>query len=358
MGTVTSIGQAAGGPYFDDLHAGQVFDAAPSMTLTSGAAAVHQAIPGDRLRLPLDATLSHAVTGAAAALAHPAFVCDVAIGQRTLATQRVKANLFYRGLWFHRFPILGDTLYTRTEVVGLKHNSTKPGRAPTGLAALRMTTIDQADRLILDFHRCAMLPQRDGAADTGHTGHADNLSTIGAQTPIPPDPTADWDAEAFRARVPGAPEVSTGSVTRSTGDVVSSAPELAGLTLNIAATHHDSRVGGQRLVYGGHTIGLALAQASRVFPNLVTVLGWGSSEETVRNANRPRPTARWGGVDVRSSVDSATFLICDSRLRQAGERAVTEDLPTYFDVLIQELNNRFRVTSHALLVASINRSAN
>ena len=43
----------------------------------------------------------------------------------------------------------------------------------------------------------------------------------------------------------------------STGDVVSSAPELARLTLNIAATHHDSRVGGRRLVYGGHTIGLA-----------------------------------------------------------------------------------------------------
>jgi acyl dehydratase len=62
--------------------------------------------------------------------------------------------------------------------------------------------------------------------------------------------------------------------------VVSSAPELARLTLNIAATHHDSRVGGQRLVYGGHTIGLALAQASRLLPNLVTVLGWESCDHT------------------------------------------------------------------------------
>ena len=38
------------------------------------------------------------MTGAPAALAHPALVSDVAIGQSTLATQRVKANLFYRGL--------------------------------------------------------------------------------------------------------------------------------------------------------------------------------------------------------------------------------------------------------------------
>lgn len=67
---------------------------------------------------------------------------------------------------------------------------------------------------------------------------------------------------------------------RSTADVVSSAPELARLSLNIAATHHDSRVGGQRLVYGGHTIGLALAQASRLLPNLATVLGWQSCDHT------------------------------------------------------------------------------
>jgi acyl dehydratase len=52
------------------------------------------------------------------------------------------------------------------------------------------------------------------------------------------------------------------------------------LTLNIAATHHDSRVRGHRLVYGGHTIGLALAQASRLLPNLVTVLGWQSCDHT------------------------------------------------------------------------------
>ena len=151
-------GQREGGPYFDDLSVGQVFDWAPSATLSSGLAATHQAIVGDRLRLALDAVLCTAVTGVPGPLAHPALVCDVAIGQSTLVTQRVKANLFYRGLTFHRFPVIGDTIYTRTEVVGLRANSVKPGRAPTGMAALRMITIDQADRLVLDFYRCAMLP--------------------------------------------------------------------------------------------------------------------------------------------------------------------------------------------------------
>ncbi len=276
---VNLYGQYPGGPHFDELTLGQVFDSAPTMTLTSGAAALHQSILGDRMRLPLDATLSHAVTGSAAALAHPALVCDVAIGQSTLVTQRVKANLFYRGLTFHHYPIIGDTLYTRTEVVGLKQNSDKPGRLPTGLAALRMTTIDQADRLVLDFYRCAMLPLRPGAGDTGHD---DDLSSIGTGLPPAPNPTGHWDADAFRRRVPG-PHFDaglSGRVLHSTADVVGSAPELARLTLNIAATHHDSRVGGQRLVYGGHTIGLALAQAVRLLPNLVTVLGWKSCDHT------------------------------------------------------------------------------
>src|SRR5262249_5780476 len=121
-GVVTINGYAGireGGPYFDDLSMGQVLGWAPALTLSAGLAAAHQAIVGDRMRLALDTDLCAAVTGAPGPLAHPALVCDVAIGQSTLVTQRVKANLFYRGLTFHRFPAIGDTIYTRTEVVGL-----------------------------------------------------------------------------------------------------------------------------------------------------------------------------------------------------------------------------------------------
>ncbi|MGW0043663.1 MaoC family dehydratase [Rhodococcus sp. NPDC003348] len=273
---------AVGGPYFDDLAVGQVFDDAPAVTLTGGLAASHQAILGDRLRMPLDAHLSAAVTGSPAPVAHPGLVCDLAIGQSTLVTHHVKANLFYRGLRLHRFPHLGDTLHTRTEVVGLRENAAKPGRAPTGLAALRMRTTDQEGRTVLDFHRCAMLPLGPDA-DPGRVVHADDLAQIGSDAGRDHRAPAGWDLEVYRDRVPGrhfTPELA-GLVLTSSGDVVSSAPELARLTLNIAATHHDER-GGQagRLVYGGHTIGLALSQATRALPNLVTVLGWQSCDHT------------------------------------------------------------------------------
>lgn len=289
------------GPYFDDLSVGRIFDDAPSITLTDGLAAAHQAIAGDRLRLALDRHLSTAVTGAA--LAHPALVWDVAIGQSTIVTRRVKANLFYRGLNFHRFPALGDTLRTRTEVVGLRRNSVKPGRPPTGLAALRITCTDHLERTVLDFHRCAMLPLSE-KPDPARLVPDDDLSHIGTDAQPARTAPEQWDLRAFRAAVPGThfDPALAGKIRHSSGDVVSNAPEFARLSLNIAATHHDYRVGEHgRLVYGGHAIGIALAQATRALPNLVTVLGWRSCDHT-------GPVYEGDTLSSELTVESATAL--------------------------------------------------
>jgi acyl dehydratase len=267
---------AVEGPYFDELAIGQDFGRAPGLTLTPGLAAAHQAITGDRLALALDHELCHQVTGGGA-LAPPGLVWDVAIGQSTVVTQHVKANLFYRGLAFRRFPRLGDTLRTSTRVVGLRQNRPREGRAPTGLAVLRITTVDQQRRPVLDFWRCAMLPLRDQA---GQTGYADDLDSVGH--PAAPASlaalTSGWRLDRFarQADGPRLRDLRPGqSWSVAGGDVVSSAPELARLTLNVAAVHHDAAAsGGRRLVYGGHAIGLALAQAIRSLPSIVTVAAW------------------------------------------------------------------------------------
>ncbi|WP_326835353.1 MaoC family dehydratase [Amycolatopsis rhabdoformis] len=307
------------GPYFDELAVGQRFDTAPEVTLTEGQAALHQAIVGDRLRLPLDAGLAHAVTGRAP-LAHPALVWDLAIGQSTLATHHVRANLFYRGFVVRRLPRIGDTLSTVTEVVGLRQNRAREGRAPTGLAALRIETTDQDGRPVLDFWRCAMLPLRDPARDTGHH---DDLDTIGTNPTVADYAAAvdGWQLAPFadRPRGPRFADLAVATTYRVVGaDVVSSAPELARLTLNIARVHHDAvAAGGQRLVYGGHTIGLAMAQLTRALPNLVTVAGWDgcdhlgpvhegdllSSTVTVENLT-PLPSGEGGLVHLRIDVEA------------------------------------------------------
>ncbi|MCZ2857864.1 MaoC family dehydratase [Blastococcus sp. VKM Ac-2987] len=288
---------AAEGPYFDDLSPGDVFDTAPPTTLTEGAAAVHGAIVGERLRLALDAPLGRRVTGDDAPPAPPSLVWDLAVGQSTPVTHHVRANLFYRGLAFRRLPSLGDTLRTRTEVVGLRQNSPRPDRAPTGLVALRITTVDQDDRTVLDFWRCAMLPLRDGSA---RTGHDDDLGRVGRDVEDPAASVAAWRLEPFRASLPPSlrRDVTPGTRWRVVGgDVVSSAPELARLTHNIARTHHDDEAG-TRLVYGGHTIGLALTQAVRALPEMVTVLAWQGCDHTgpVREGDTLESTVEVAGV--------------------------------------------------------------
>jgi len=264
------------GPYFDELAVGQEFGGAPGLTLTSGLAAAHQAITGDRLALATDQELCREVTGGAP-LASPDLVWDVAIGQSTVVTQHVKANLFYRGLAFRRAPRLGDTLRTSTQVVALRQNQPRAGRAPTGLAVLRITTLDQEQRPVLDFWRCAMLPLRDRDQQTGH---ADELASVGQPADIE-DAAAlvsGWRLDRFAQLVAGPrlAELRAGQTWAVPGgDVVSSVPELARLTLNVAMVHHDAEAAeGRRLVYGGHAIGLALAQAARTLPSLVTVAAW------------------------------------------------------------------------------------
>lgn len=299
----------AEGSYFDELVVGQQFCDAPAVTLTDGAAAVHQSIVGDRLRLPLDHALARAVTGRSG-LAHPAYVWNVSIGQSTLATHHVRANLFYRGLAFGRAVHLGDTLSTTTTVVGLKENARREGRPATGLAALHIVTTDQDGATVLDFHRCAMLPLRNPDAATGH---ADDLSTLGASGVAQEDFTAGWDLSALGLR-DAVPALETGAEIEVVGgDVVSSAPELARLTLNVAQVHHDERAGGgRRLVYGGHTIGIALAQVTRALPQLVTVLAWEGCDHVgpVHEADTLRSVIRVTDVRPRPSGGAFVDLRC------------------------------------------------
>jgi len=135
--------------------------------------------------------------------------------------------------------------------------------------------VDQQRRPVLDFWRCAMLPLRE---EDRQTGHADDLASVGQAIDDPAGLVSGWQLGWF-ARQAAGPRLAELRAGQSWGvpggDVVSGAPELARLTLNIAMAHHDAQAaGGLRLVYGGHVIGLALAQAARSLPSLVTVAAW------------------------------------------------------------------------------------
>ena len=234
---------------------------------------LHQALVGDRLRLPLDAALCRAVTGHDAPLAHPNLVCDVAIGQSTGPTQRVRGNLFYRGLVLLRPVFIGDTLRTRTEVVGLKQNRPRHDGTATGLVALRIQTRNQHGEPVLDFWRCPMIPLRDPATRTGHADRFDDIPReldLSAVARRRCRATGSYDAHAGAGGRRALRRRSRpGTAYRIEGrDTVTAAPELARLTLNVARAHTDAggSVHGRRLAYGGHTISIAAAQVTRALP--------------------------------------------------------------------------------------------
>jgi acyl dehydratase len=124
-----------------------------------------------------------------------------------------------------------------------------------------------------------MLPLSDSDITTGH---ADDLSTIGYAPKLTPLATsmASWDLSNWPDVA--SPAVEAGAIWEvRAGDVVTSAPDLARLTLNLAHVHHDrfSQSSG-RLVYGGHTIGLAHAQLTKTLPQILTVGGWHGCDHT------------------------------------------------------------------------------
>lgn len=266
------------GPCFEEFSVGQTF-VAPSLTVTEGHAAVYGALFGDRMRLPLDRHLSQQVTGDSRGLCHPYLAMHLAAGQTTYASQHVKGNLFYRGVLLRRPVFLGDSLYTTTRVVGLKQNTPKPGRAATGMVVLEMTTVNQLGETVLHFWRCPMIACRDPQADTGHQDSFEGIPdsfTPGELLDVLP---TTWNLAPLACDITGlrSPVVAKGDVFEiGPKDTVTCAPELVRMSLNIAYTHTDATASylGQRLVYGGHTISLALAQIQRALPNLLHMVAW------------------------------------------------------------------------------------
>ena len=264
------------GPYFDDFVVGETLPPAPSITIGVGETALYQAISGDPYALALSRPLVHTVTGDPRPIVNPALALHFSIGQSTVATRRVVANLFYRGVILRRPVRVGETLSTTVEVRGLRETSRKPDRPPRGMALLGIHTISDSGDVIADYERCALIPLRDPAP----TGHADDLGPT--ERPLDfadyaPFAPIEWNLPPL-----GAPtDWQIAEVRRDPmRDAVTDAPALVRLTQNQAAVHRDARLGqqGRRLVYGGHTIGLAQASLARLLPSLAHVVGWHSCD--------------------------------------------------------------------------------
>ncbi|WP_416966823.1 hypothetical protein [Streptomyces sp. 4F14] len=263
------------GPYGDDFTIGRPLPPAPAITLDEGLAAQYQAISGDPARLALSLPLSRAVTGGAARVVNSALALQVAIGQSTVATRIVIANLFYRDVTLHRQIPVGTTL-TSTVTPVARAFTRDNGAGRRAKVLLSIETCDEHGERVASLERLALLPVRnqDGLVEAGDIGRADSSRALGdLLAAVPPD----WDLP----RLSTAPLPTPGRESEDPlRDSVSGALDLVRLTQNQAAAHRDPARGqrGRRLVYGGHVVALAQASLSRLVPGLAAVVGWRSCD--------------------------------------------------------------------------------
>ena len=293
------VAPAGDGPWFEDFAEGEQLDPAPAITIGSGEAAAYQAICGDPLAISLSRPLAEAITGEPGSVVNPALVLQLAIGQSTVATRKVVANLFYRGVRQLRTVRVGETLTTTVTVRGLREASARPDRPPRGLVLLGMQTVDDQGRLVLDFERCALVRRRSDAStghedDLGETPDEIDMASFAEAAPI------DWDLSPL-----GDPQEWPIGETRRDPlrDTVTDALALVRLTQNLAPIHRDASLGqgGKRLVYGGHTVGLAQAGLIRLLPTAATVVGWHLCDHS-------GPVFEDDVVDVAATLDASEPL--------------------------------------------------
>jgi 2-methylfumaryl-CoA hydratase len=251
---------------YEDLVVGWTHES-DGFTITPGHTAWFQAFGGDQnpshrrgakvAESPVNTTL----------LAH------IAIGDSTVATREVIANLYYRDVIFHAPALSGTTVRTRVTVVGREGATPRPDRPPRGKVMLHIVLRDEDDREVLSMHRFALMP----AAST--TGDSAPMSIPVLQPEVLDAATSRWRHVVDDQ--PSPDDWAVGVLRRDhLMEPVVDALGLVRLTGNEARAHRDPAMGqgSRRLVYGGHTLSLAQAAVSRLVDTPHVVIAWNACE--------------------------------------------------------------------------------
>lgn len=292
-------------PYYEDLSVGQVLPAQPSVVIDDGMAALYQSMVGERLPMMMDPSVCEAVTGRSSRLASPALVMHLSIGHSTTLTRRAIANLFYRDVRLLRPVLVGQSIATTVTVVALADSRARPGRSRRGKVLVDIVTTADGERAVT-YQRAPLLPQR-GDAQPGHdcdlgTPPALDLASYAELVP------AHWDFTPLGAGTGWQPGTTVADPAR---DVVDNALGLVRLTNNLAMVHRDAAESPypQRLLYGGHVVGLAQASLSRTLPGMATVVGWHGCDHTAPAFEGDQVSFRHTLLDTAPAASGRVFAV-------------------------------------------------
>lgn len=249
------------GNFFEDFELGQVIDHSTPRTVTEGDRALYGSIYPTRFALPSSAEFA-AACGLAPAPVEELIGFHIAFGKTVPdVSLNAVANLGYAECRFHRPVRSGDTLSTRSEVIGLKQNSS--GR--TGVVYVRSTATNQLGEVVVDWARWVMVHKRDAEAPAPEVSVPDLTDAVAASDLVVPEGLdfSNYDfAAAGEAHSWGDYEVGE-KIDHVDGVTLTDAEHMMATRLwqNTAKVHFntEARPDGERLVYGGHIISLARA---------------------------------------------------------------------------------------------------
>ncbi|WP_436795150.1 MaoC family dehydratase [Actinospongicola halichondriae] len=249
------------GNFFEDFRIGQVIEHATPRTVTSGDRALYGALYPTRFALPSSDEFARAC-GLDPAPVEELIGFHIAFGKTVPdVSLNAVANLGYAECRFHRPVVAGDTLRSRSEVIGLKENSS----GKTGVVWVRSTATNQRDEVAIDWARWVMVRKADVDAAAPETVVPDLADAVAAADLVVPD-GLDFSGYDFAAA--GEPhrlgDYSVGEkIDHVDGVTLEEAEHMMATRLwqNTAKVHFntEARDDGSRLIYGGHIISLARA---------------------------------------------------------------------------------------------------
>lgn len=249
------------GNFFEDFRIGQMIDHATPRTVTEGDRALYGALYPTRFSIPSSVAFADSV-GLPNGPVEELIGFHIAFGKTVPdISLNAIANLGYAECRFHQPIRPGDTLSTRSEVIGLKENSN--GRS--GVVYVRSTATNQHGATAIDWARWVMVHKRDHSAPAPETVVPDLAPCVAAADLVIPegldfsnyDTAAAGEAHRWDDYVVGEKIDHVDGVTLSESEHMMATR----LWQNTAKVHFntEARPDGSRLIYGGHIISMARA---------------------------------------------------------------------------------------------------
>jgi 2-methylfumaryl-CoA hydratase len=253
------------GNFFEDFRLGQEIVHATPRTVTEGDVAAYLALFGARFAYTSSSPFAQAI-GFARAPVDPLLAFHLVFGKSVPdISLNAIANLGYADGRFGAAVYPGDTLRTRSVVLGLKPNT--DGR--TGVVYVRSTGENQGGAMVVEYTRWVMVRRRDAASTPPDATFVPQLpAVVPAASIVPPvvgvpaswDPLDSGSAFSWEDYAPGERIDHADGLTIEESDHMSAAR----LFQNTAKVHfnlHAERDGrfGRRIVYGGHIVSMARA---------------------------------------------------------------------------------------------------